>query len=300
MSPSTISIRPDNSRAAEECFPLALSAFSVRDTSTVGRAGGAGALPWFSPRRPPPDTTIVLTVNVGSAPRTIMLAPIVNPRGNAPRVRDLLQLCNRRVATAKGMLIAAPRDRAPDVGDGDALMGDDGAVAPGPAAPADVNPPPASEHTNALTTLTSSFARSSTNPRVVVLGDPTHSEAFGTATQSAASDMNVTTVRFSDTPYDGMVSIYLAALAQQPVEVEELIVFAPSAILMRIAALPSARRADLDRINADIHDLATGLSEAVALVRPLSDTRGGDEPAHGTRTVSLYVWTARESDSALG
>ena len=191
------------------------------------------------------------------------VAPIFNPAGNAPRARDLLQLCNQRVAAAKGMVIAAPRDHAPGIGGGDALMGGDGAVAPDAAAPTDVNPPPpppASERTDALDELTAAFACSSTNPHVVVLADSAHSEAFGMATQRAASGMDVTTIRFSDTPYDETVPIYLAALAEKPVEVEELILFPPFKELSRIAALPSARRKDLDQIHSDIHDLdlATG------------------------------------------
>ena len=298
--PPTISIRPDNSRAAEECFPLDLCTFTVRETPKGGHPGGTGAPARSGPRRPPTDTSFVLTVDVGSAPRTIVLSPLFNPHGQAPHARDLLRLCNRRVAAAKGMMIVAPRGGVPDAGDGDAPMVEDGAVAADQAAPAGLIPLHAPVHPNALTTLMTSFATPSTDPRVIVLGDSTHSESFGTATQSAASGMNVTAVRFPGVPYDGMVSIYLAALAQQPAEVEELILFAPIEILTRIAALPSARRTDLDSIHAAIHELAVGLSEAIVLVRPPSDARGGDESIHGTRTVSLYMWTALEQDSTLG
>ena len=151
---------------------------------------------------------LVLTVNVGTAPRTIMSAPMFNPiGGNAARARDLLQLCNQRAAAAKGSVIAAPRCQAPDGEGGDALMGDGGAVAPGAGAPADVNPPPASEHADAPNKLTAAFTRPSVNPHVAVLEDSIHSEAFGPAIQKAAPGMVVVSTPFSQTPYDEAVPI---------------------------------------------------------------------------------------------
>ena len=298
--PPTISIRPDNSRAAEECFPLDLCTFTVRETPKGGRPGGAGGPARFGHRRPPTDTSFVLTVDVGSAPRTFVFSLLFNPHGEAPHANDLLRLCNRRVAAAKGMMIVAPRGGVPDAGDGDALMVEDGAVAAGQAAPAGLIPLHAPALPNALTTLMASFTTPSTDPRVIVLGDSTHSESFGKAIQSAASGMNVTTVRFPDVSLDGMISIYLAAHTQRPIEIEELVIFAPMEALARIAALPSARRAELESIHTAIHELAVDLSEAIVLVHPPSDARGGDGSTRGTRTVSLYMWTAHEKDSTMG
>ena len=298
--PPTISIRPDNSRAAEECFPLDLCTFTVRETPKAGRPGGAGGPARFGHRRPPMDTSFVLTVDIGSAPRTIIFSLLFNPHGEAPRANDLLRLCNRRVAAAKGMMIVAPRGGVPDASDGDALMAEDGAVAAGQAAPAGLIPLHAPALPNALTTLVASFTAPSTDPRVIVLGDSIHSESFGKAIQSAASNMKVTTVQFPDVSLNGMISIYLAAHTQRPMEIEELVIFAPMEALARIAALPSARRDELENIHTAIQELADDLSQAIVLVHPPSDARGGDGSTRGTRTLSLYLWTANEKDSTMG
>ena len=154
VHPPTVTIRPDNSRASEECFPLALSTFSVREVSTPGRAGNAGAPSWLNSRKSSPAEVIVLTVNVGTAPRAIIFSPIFNPAGNTPRARDILQLINQRVAAAQGVVIAAPRNHVPGAEDDDTpTMGGDGDVVPDATAPAAVTPPPASERTTALDPL---------------------------------------------------------------------------------------------------------------------------------------------------
>ena len=142
VHPPTVTIRPDNSRASEECFPLALSTLSVRDISPPGRPNNTGTPSWPNSRKPPSSVcVIVLTMNVGTKPRAIMLSPLFNPAGRTPRGRDLLQLSNQRTATARGMVITAPQNHVPGVGGDDTpTMGNDGDVVPDATTPAVVNP----------------------------------------------------------------------------------------------------------------------------------------------------------------
>ena len=52
------------------------------------------------------------------------------------------------------------------------------------------------EHAEALVQLKGALKRADGNPRVVVLEDSYHTEAFGPAIQTAASGLEVTSVRF--------------------------------------------------------------------------------------------------------
>ena len=100
-----------------------------------------------------------------------------------------------------------------------------------------------------------------------------------------SSQAHPITARFQST------SQHLRRSRWRQVEVEELIMFPPFRELSRISALPTARRNGVDQIHSDIHDLATGLSDAIALVRPLPDTHGADESGQRTHARAPYRCT---------
>ena len=85
--PPTISIRPDNSRAAEECFPLDLCTFTVRETPKGGqlrRHRCTGAV-----RPPPPSYGHVVCSHGGCwlrTPRHRVFAALQPPRTSAQRI----------------------------------------------------------------------------------------------------------------------------------------------------------------------------------------------------------------------